>query len=131
MKIVNKYNGEQRKMIADFLELEILPFASKTNRTEPFSTNEWWINKEEITNIIKHLRCLRFEDIKNKNGIKFRMLEQYDIYDRNSEFMIWASEKNFIASFIVDENGILTPINDISDDKLVEIIKEIGGNDDN
>lgn len=131
MKSVNKYNSEQRKMIADFLESEILPFASKTNRTEPFSTNEWWINKEEITNVIKYLRHLRFEDIKNKNGIKFRILERYDIYDRNTEFRIWSSEENFIASFIVGENGLSTPINEISDDTLVEIIKKIGGNDDN
>lgn len=121
---MNNYTSEQRKMIADFLESKILPFASKTNRTEPFSTNTYWVNKEEITNTIKELRTPRFEDIKNETGVKFRAPS---VFGPERAFMVSAmiKDNSCIPEFIVSIGicgGIIHPISKVPDDTIVEII---------
>lgn len=123
IKELNKYNREEREIIAKFLETEVLKFASKTNPCTPFSQETWWVNIEDIKNVIDELRIPTFKDIKNRIGVRFRAPELFGHYD---EYIICSEDKDdSIVDFVVSKKGIIISLDKIPDDTLVEIVRVI------
>ena len=125
IKELNKYNREEREIIAKFLETEVLKFASRTNPCTPFSQETWWVNIEDIKNVINELRIPIFKDIKNRIGVRFRAPELFGHYD---EYIICGKDintENSIVDFVVSKKGIIISLDKIPDDTLVEIVRVI------
>lgn len=122
IKDLKKYSREEREIIAKFLETEVLKFASKTNPCTPFSQETWWVNIEDIKNVINELRIPIFKDIKNRIGVRFRAPELLGHYD---EYIICGKDidtEDSIVDFVVSKKGIIISLDKISDDTLVEIV---------
>lgn len=125
IKELNKYNREEREIIAKFLETEVLKFASKTNPYTPFSQETWWVNIEDIKNVIDELRIPIFKDIKNRIGVRFRAPELFGHYD---EYIICGKDidtEDSIVDFVVSKKGVIISLDKIPDDTLVEIVRVI------
>ena len=125
IKELNKYNREEREIIAKFLETEVLKFASKTNPYTPFSQETWWVNIEDIKNVINELRIPIFKDIKNRIGVRFRAPELFGHYD---EYIICGKDidtEDSIVDFVVSKKGVIISLDKIPDDTLVEIVRVI------
>ena len=125
IKELNKYNREEREIIAKFLETEVLKFASKTNPCTPFSQETWWVNIEDIKNVINELRIPIFKDIKNRIGVRFRAPELFGYYD---EYIICGKDidtEDSIVDFVVSKKGVIISLDKIPDDTLVEIVRVI------
>lgn len=123
IKDLKKYSREEREIIAKFLETEVLKFASKTNPCTPFSQETWWVNIEDIKNVINELRIPIFKDIKNRIVVRFRAPELFGHYE---EFMISGEDiEDSIIDFVVSKKGIIISLDKIPDDTLVEIVRVI------
>lgn len=125
IKDLKKYSREEREIIAKFLETEVLKFASKTNPCTPFSQGTWWVNIEDIKNVINELRIPIFKDIKNRIGVRFRAPELFGHYD---EYIICGKNidtEDSIVDFVVSKKGIIISLDKIPDDTLVEIVRVI------
>lgn len=125
IKDLKKYSREEREIIAKFLETEVLKFASKTNPCTPFSQGTWWVNIEDIKNVINELRIPIFKDIKNKIGVRFRAPELFGHYD---EYIICGKDidtEDSIVDFVVSKKGVIISLDKIPDDTLVEIVRVI------
>lgn len=69
---MTKYTKEQREMIAEYLEKEILPMKSLLNQSLPFSALDELVKADDIVDKIKNLRTVTFGDIKNQTGTTFK-----------------------------------------------------------
>ena len=125
IKDLKKYSREEREIIAKFLETEIFKFASRTNPCTPFSQETWWVNIEDIKNVINELRIPIFKDIKNRIGVRFRAPELFGYYD---EYIICGKDidtEDSIVDFVVSKKGVIISLDKIPDDTLVEIVRVI------
>ena len=79
---MTNYTKEQREIITEFFEKEILPLKSMVNQSLPFSKWGEWVNVKDIIEKIKNLKFTRFAEIKNQVGTRF--MQQF--YDDEKEF---------------------------------------------
>ena len=122
---LNQDNREERDIIAKFLETEVLKLASKTHPCTPFSKETWWVNIEDIKNVINELRIPIFKDIKNRIVVRFRAPELFGYYD---EYIICGKDidtEDSIVDFVVSKKGVIISLDKIPDDTLVEIVRVI------
>ncbi|MCX8581987.1 hypothetical protein J3U18_09800 [Gilliamella sp. B3482] len=119
---MTNYTKEQREMIAEFIEKEILPMRSMVNQSLVFSKQDEWVNVKDINEKLKNLKFIRFAEIKNQVGTRF--LRQF--YD---DKYIIAHNQTTNENIIININKSLAfSVNAISDDTLVEVINETSSN---
>lgn len=115
---MTNYTKEQREMIAEFIEKEILPMRSIVNQSLAFSKRDEWVNVKDINEKIKNLKFTRFAEIKNIVGTRFMQrfsdIEYIIVYNNTSK-----------ESIIININKSLAfGVDTVSDDTLVEVIND-------
>lgn len=68
---MTNYTKEQREMIVEFIEKEILPMRSMVDQSLAFSEQGEWVNIKDINEKIKNLKFSRFSEIKSLVGTRF------------------------------------------------------------
>lgn len=68
---MTNYTKEQREMIAEFIEKEILPMRSMVEQSLASSKRDEWVNVKDINEKIKNLKFTRFSEIKSLVGTRF------------------------------------------------------------
>ena len=115
---MTNYTKEQREMIAEFIEKEILPMRSMVDQSLAFSKQDEWVNVKDINEKLKNLKFIWFAEIKNQVGTRF--LQQF--YD---DKYIIAHNQTTNENIIININKSLAfGVNTISDDTLVEVISD-------
>lgn len=119
---MTNYTKEQREIITEFFEKEILPLKSMVNQSLPFSKLGEWVNVKDIIEKIENLKFTRFAEIKNQVGTRF-MQQFYD-----DEYVI-ARNQTTNENIIININKSLAfGVDAVSDDTLVEVINETSSN---
>ena len=115
---MTNYTKEQREMIAEFIEKEILPMRSMVDQSLAFSKQDEWVNVKDINEKLKNRKFIRFAEIKNQVGTSF-MQQFYD------DKYIIAHNQTTNENIIININKSLAfGVNTISDDTLVEVISD-------
>ena len=119
---MTNYTKEQREIITEFFEKEILPLKSMVNQSLPFSKQDEWVNVKDIIEKIENLKFTRFAEIKNQVGTRF--LQQF--YD--DEYVI-AHNQTTNENIIININKSLAfGVDTVSGDTLVKVINETSSN---
>lgn len=119
---MTNYTKEQREIITEFFEKEILPLKSMVNQSLPFSKQDEWVNVKDIIEKIENLKFTRFAEIKNQVGTRF-MQQFYD-----DEYVI-ARNQTINENIVINiDKSLAFGVNTISDDTLVEVINETSSN---
>lgn len=107
---MTNYTYEQRKMIAEYLENEILTISQEIEQ----------IYKNNIRNKIKNLKLTTFEDIKNIIGTKFICTP---LFDRNILVIVYDpfTMKNYI---FCEQSHQIMDVSLVTTDWRVEVINE-------
>lgn len=108
------YTYEQRQMIAEYLENDILMAAKSCLDDKAFLIS--------LENEIRRLKQTTFGDIKNQVGIRFKVRESGDCY------VIVHDINNEEYCFVSLDNYCLFSLNDIDNNVLVEVINETTSN---
>lgn len=115
---MTNYTKEQREMITEFIEKEILPMRSMVNQSLAFSKRDEWVNVKDIKEKIESLKFTKFAEIKNHVGTRFKQR----FYD--DEYVIGynqTSEENIIINI---NKSLAFGVDTVSDDTFVEVIDE-------
>lgn len=115
---MTNYTKEQQKMIAEFIEKEILPMRSMVDQSLASSQRDEWVNVKDINEKIKNLKFTRFSEIKSLVGTRF-MQQFYD--DKYIIAHNQTTNENIIINF---NKSLAFGVNTISDDTLVEVISD-------
>lgn len=113
---MTKYTKEQREMIAEYLEKEILPMKSRVNQSLPFSALDEWVNANDIVDKIKNLKFTRFAEIKNIVGTRF--VQRFS----DAEYIIVYNHTSKESIIININKSLAFGVDTVSDDTLVEVI---------
>lgn len=119
---MTKYTKEQREMITEFIEKEILPMKSKVNQSLPFSALDEWVNAKDIVDKIKNFKFTRFAEIKNIVGTRF--MQRFS----DAEYIIVYNHTSKESIIININKSLAFGVDTISDDTLVEVINETASN---
>ena len=68
---MTNYTKEQQKIIAEFIETEILPMRIMIDQSLASSKRDEWVNVKDINEKIKNLKFTRFSEIKSLVGTRF------------------------------------------------------------